>query len=60
MEPQREEQKKPAEPRPEEKPKRFHLIKLEERIAPKMGNGPKTNNCGGNDTVAGSTLTSIQ
>jgi hypothetical protein len=37
MEPRREEQKVPKERRPEEKPKRFHLIKLEERIAPRAG-----------------------
>jgi hypothetical protein len=36
MEPRREE-KKPEKPRPEEKQKRFRLIKLEERIAPKGG-----------------------
>jgi hypothetical protein len=36
MEPRREEPKAPT-PRPEEKPKRFRLIKLEERIAPKTG-----------------------
>jgi hypothetical protein len=36
MEPRREEQKT-VEPRPEEKRKRFRLIKLEERIAPKKG-----------------------
>jgi hypothetical protein len=34
MEPRREEQK-PEEPRPEVKRKRFRLIKLEERIAPR-------------------------
>jgi hypothetical protein len=41
-EPRREELKTPT-PRPEEKLKRFRLIKLEERIAPKKGT---------NDTVA--------
>ena len=33
-EPHRDEPKAPT-PRPEEKPRRFHLIRLEERIAPK-------------------------
>jgi hypothetical protein len=41
MEPRREEPKAPT-PRPGEKPKRFRLIKLEERIAP---GGGKTENC---------------
>jgi hypothetical protein len=36
MEPRREEPKA-AQPRPEEKQKRFRLLKLEERIAPKKG-----------------------
>jgi hypothetical protein len=35
----RREQPKAAEPRPEEKQKRFRLIKLEERIAPKSKGG---------------------
>jgi hypothetical protein len=43
VEPRREEPKAPT-PRPEEKPKRFRLIKLEERIAPSKG-GNGTNNC---------------
>jgi hypothetical protein len=42
MEPHREEQKAP-EPGAERKPKRFRIIKLEERIAP--SGGGKTNNC---------------
>jgi hypothetical protein len=37
MEPRREEPKAPK-PRPEEKRKRFRVIKLEERIAPGKGN----------------------
>jgi hypothetical protein len=52
MEPHREEQK-PEEPRREEKPKRFRLIKLEERIAPSHkggGGGGATN--GKNATCA--------
>ena len=40
MEPHREEPKAPK-PRPEEKQKRFRIVKLEERIAP---GGPKTSN----------------
>jgi hypothetical protein len=35
-EPRREEPKAPT-PRPEGKPKRFRLLKLEERLAPKKG-----------------------
>jgi hypothetical protein len=36
MEP-RQEKPKPPKPRPEEKPRRFRIVKLEERIAPKCG-----------------------
>jgi hypothetical protein len=43
MEPRREEPKAPT-PRPGEKPKRFRLIRLEERIAPSKG-GNGTHNC---------------
>ena len=42
MEPRREEPKD-CKPRPEEKPKRFRLVKLEERIAP---GGHATHKCG--------------
>jgi hypothetical protein len=35
MEPHREEQPKAPEPGAEPKPKRFRIVKLEERIAPK-------------------------
>jgi hypothetical protein len=38
MDPQREEQPKALPPSAEPKPKRFRIVKLEERIAP--GNGP--------------------
>jgi hypothetical protein len=38
MEPRREEPKAPK-PRPEEKPKRFRILRLEERLAPKHGGG---------------------
>lgn len=43
MEPRREEQKT-LEPGAAQKPKRFRIVKLEERIAPQMG-GNGTNNC---------------
>ena len=43
MEP-RQEKPKPPKPRPEEKPRRFRIVKLEERIAPSKG-GKGTNNC---------------
>jgi hypothetical protein len=49
MEPRREEPRrdepKVAAPRPEEKPKRFRLIKLEERIAPSKGGGGGSFKC---------------
>jgi hypothetical protein len=44
MEPRREKPKAPK-PRPEEKQKRFRLIKLEERIAPSGGGGGRSNKC---------------
>ncbi len=46
MEPRREEPKAPTL-RPEEKRKRFRLIKLEERIAPGGGHGNGSNDCHG-------------
>jgi hypothetical protein len=51
MRPRREEPKAPK-PRPEEKQKRFHLLRLEERIAPK-GGGNGTNNCNANYSHGG-------
>jgi hypothetical protein len=42
MEPRRE-QPEARKPRPAQKPRRFRLIKLEERIAPSAGGGTK--NC---------------
>jgi hypothetical protein len=45
MEPRREEPQKALEPSAEQKPKRFRIVKLEERIAPKQS-GHGTNNCG--------------
>ncbi len=53
MEPRREEQR-PPEPRPEEKRKRFRILKLEERIAPKRGTGG-TNKCGNDTQITGDT-----
>ncbi len=41
MEPDREVQRKALEPSAEPKPKRFRLIRLEERIAPQKGGGGK-------------------
>jgi hypothetical protein len=45
VEPRKDESQKPAQPRKEEKqPKRrFQIVKLEERIAPHLGN---TRHCG--------------
>jgi hypothetical protein len=39
MEPRREEPKKAPPPSAEPKPKRFRIVKLEERIAPSKGGG---------------------
>jgi hypothetical protein len=44
MEPNREEQKQAMAPGAEQKPKRFRIVKLEERIAPSQGKG-NTGNC---------------
>jgi hypothetical protein len=46
MEPNREEQQKALEPGATPKPKRFRIIKLEERIAPIKGGGGTNNTCG--------------
>jgi hypothetical protein len=43
MEPHREEQNKASPPSAERKPKRFRIVKLEDRIAPSSGGGTK--NC---------------
>jgi hypothetical protein len=56
MEPHREEQKA-LEPSAEQKPKRFRIVKLEERIAPRMGGGGTghcTNNCHAGNTTTDS------
>ena len=52
MEPHREEQNKAPEPGAEPKPKRFRIVKLEERIAPPKG-GKGTNNCNHTNTCGG-------
>lgn len=44
MEPHREEQNKAPPPGTEKKPKRFRIVKLEDRIAP-SNNGGGTKNC---------------
>jgi hypothetical protein len=44
MEPEREEQPKALPPSAEPKPKRFRIVKLEERIAPTKG-GTNANTC---------------
>ena len=44
MEPRREELQAPK-PRPEEKPKRFRIVKLEERIAPSKGGNSNGKHC---------------
>jgi hypothetical protein len=43
MEPRHEESQKTLEPSARPKRKRFHIVKLEERIAPSQGGGTK--NC---------------
>ncbi len=37
MQPREQDQKQPLDTRSDEKPKRFRIVKLEERIAPKGG-----------------------
>lgn len=44
MEPQREEPTAPKPP-PEQKPKRFRIVKLEERIAPNKGGNGSNHTC---------------
>jgi hypothetical protein len=48
MEPHREKPKDPK-PCPEQKRKRFRIVKLEERIAPKRSSGCSAHNCNGAD-----------
>ena len=43
MEPGREEQRKALEPSAAQKPKRFRIVKLEERVAPSKGAGEMAN-----------------
>jgi hypothetical protein len=45
MEPHREEQNKAPPPGAERKPKRFRIVKLEERIAPSKGGNGTNNQC---------------
>jgi hypothetical protein len=45
MEPHREEQQKALEPGATPKPKRFRIVKLEERIAPGRGGNGTNNTC---------------
>ena len=46
MEPHREEPQKAPPPGAEQRPKRFRIVKLEERIAPSAhGNGSRGNSC---------------
>jgi hypothetical protein len=58
MGPRREEQVKP-EPRGEPKPKRFRLIRLEERIAPAAGANGSHNGGGGGGCVSNRFCTGI-
>ncbi len=44
MEPHREEPQKASDAKVEQKPKRFRIVKLEERIAPSKG-GNQTHKC---------------
>jgi hypothetical protein len=45
MEPHREEPQKALPPSAEQKPKRFRIVKLEERIAPSKGGAGTNNGC---------------
>jgi hypothetical protein len=56
MEPRHEESSKALEPGAAQKPRRFRIVKLEERIAPKMG-GKGTHNCPYQTGVQGCYLT---
>jgi hypothetical protein len=51
MEPHREEPQRASDAMVEQKPKRFRIVKLEERIAPSQGKGNtnKSCNCFSND-----------
>jgi hypothetical protein len=46
MEPHREEQQKALETSATRKPRRFRIVKLEDRIAPSKGGGGTHNTCG--------------
>jgi hypothetical protein len=45
MEPHREERQEAPEPGAERKPRRFRIVRLEERIAPKRGGTGTNNGC---------------
>jgi hypothetical protein len=45
MEPHRDEPQKAVPPSAEQKPKRFRIVKLEERIAPSKGGNGTNNGC---------------
>ena len=45
MEPHRDEPQKAVPPSAEQKPKRFRIVKLEERIAPSKGGKGTNNTC---------------
>jgi hypothetical protein len=47
MEPHREEPTAPT-PQPQEKPRRFRIVKLEERIAPSQGGNGTNHTCNAN------------
>jgi hypothetical protein len=51
MEPRHEKPKAPK-PRPEEKPKRFRILKLEQRLAPKHGGTSYTGEGSGTFSIA--------
>ncbi len=57
MQPHREDQQKALEPGATPKPKRFRIVKLEERIAPSRASPAhkQTGTCACNNTAAGNT-----
>jgi hypothetical protein len=59
MEPRREESQKALEPSAAQKPKRFRIVKLEERIAPRRGGNGTNNGCGGGGTHGGATACGV-
>ncbi len=57
MEPHREEQQRALEPSAERNPKRFRIVKLEERIAPGQGG---TNKCVTGECLSGACGGTVQ